>query len=99
MGDQADGMEYFSATGYKQTGAFVSSVALGNTASAGTLLLDLGASEYLGLLGTNKERYVGAFYNFVEPATSSKNTYQPSQRTAGNLENPEMWKIRSSNLT
>lgn len=62
--------------GYKQKGAFVSTAAVGDTTQAGTILLDLGTSEYLGLLGTNKERYVGAFYNFVEPATSSKNTYQ-----------------------
>jgi len=33
-------------------------------------------SEYLGLLDTEKEKYVGPYYNFVEPGTSSKNTYQ-----------------------
>ena len=37
---------------------------------------DIGKSEYLGLLDTEKEKYVGVYYNFVEPATSSKNTYQ-----------------------
>ena len=37
---------------------------------------DIGLSEYLGLLDTDKEKYVGPYYNFVEPATSSKNTYQ-----------------------
>ena len=41
-----------------------------------TVATDIGLSEYLGLLDTDKEKYVGTYYNFVEPATSSKNTYQ-----------------------
>jgi hypothetical protein len=41
-----------------------------------TITQDIGLSEYLGLLDTDKEKYVGPYYNFVEPATSSKNTYQ-----------------------
>jgi hypothetical protein len=40
------------------------------------LTQDIGKSEYLGLLDTEKEKYLGVYYNFVEPATSSKNTYQ-----------------------
>ena len=28
------------------------------------------------MLDTEKEKYVGPYYNFVEPGTSSKNTYQ-----------------------
>jgi len=32
--------------------------------------------EYLGMLDTSREKYVGAYYNFVEPGTTSKNTYQ-----------------------
>ena len=56
--------------GYRQKGAFTSS------SSGGTVNQDVGKSEYLGLLNTEKEKYVGPYYNFVEPATSSKNTYQ-----------------------
>ncbi len=32
--------------------------------------------EYLGMLDTGREKYVGSYYNFKEPATNSKNTYQ-----------------------
>ena len=56
--------------GFKQKGAFTSAT------SSGTVNQDLGKSEYLGLLDTNKEKYVGPYYNFVEPSTTSKNTYQ-----------------------
>ena len=41
-----------------------------------TVATDIGLSEYLGQLDTNKEKYLGPYYNFVEPGTSSKNTYQ-----------------------
>ena len=63
--------------GYKLKGAFTSAATIAATnGSAGAVTQDIGKSEYLGLLDTEKEKYVGAYYNFVEPATSSKNTYQ-----------------------
>ena len=62
--------------GYKLKGAFTSTATVADTTAAGTITQDIGKSEYLGLLDTEKEKYVGAYYNFVEPATSSKNTYQ-----------------------
>ena len=62
--------------GYKKKGAFTSSATIAATNTAGTVTQDIGLSEYLGLLNTDKEKYVGTYYNFVEPGTSSKNTYQ-----------------------
>ena len=62
--------------GYKLQGAFTSTATVADTTAAGAITQDIGKSEYLGLLDTEKEKYVGAYYNFVEPATSSKNTYQ-----------------------
>ena len=70
--------------GYKLKGAFTSTGAIsganldatGNAGGSRSITQDIGKSEYLGLLDTEKEKYVGPFYNFVEPATSSKNTYQ-----------------------
>ena len=62
--------------GYKLKGAFTSAASIAATQTAGAVTQDIGKSEYLGLLDTEKEKYVGAYYNFVEPATSSKNTYQ-----------------------
>ena len=63
--------------GYKLKGAFTSAATIAATnGSAGAVTQDIGKSEYLGLLDTEKEKYVGVYYNFVEPATSSKNTYQ-----------------------
>ena len=56
--------------GYKQQGAFTSAT------TGGTVDQDVGLSEYLGQMDTNKEKYVGRYYNFVEPDTTSKNTYQ-----------------------
>ena len=63
--------------GYRLKGAFTSAATIAATnGSAGAVTQDIGKSEYLGLLDTEKEKYVGVYYNFVEPATSSKNTYQ-----------------------
>lgn len=62
--------------GYKQKGAFTSAATIAATQTAGAVTQDIGLSEYLGLLDTDREKYVGTYYNFVEPATSSKNTYQ-----------------------
>ena len=78
--------------GYKQKGAFTSAASVAqpanvaqiaggtpvvlNATPAANITQDIGLSEYLGLLDTDKEKYVGTYYNFVEPATSSKNTYQ-----------------------
>ena len=56
--------------GYKQKGAFTSAL------TGGTVDQDVGLSEYLGQMDTDKEKYVGRYYNFVEPDTTSKNTYQ-----------------------
>ena len=57
--------------GYKYKGAFS---AISNDVSLSTL--DLGQSEYGGLLGTDREKYLGPYYNFSEPTSSNKNTYQ-----------------------
>ena len=59
-------------SGYKVSGAFVSE------ASGGAVTQDMGKPEYDigGILDTNKENYLGNYYNFVQPASSSKNTYQ-----------------------
>ena len=53
-----------------RTGAFTSAT------TGGTVNQDVGLSEYLGQMDTDKEKYVGRYYNFAEPSTTSKNTYQ-----------------------
>ena len=62
--------------GYKLKGAFTSDASIAATQTAGAVTQDIGLSEYNGQLDTNKEKYVGKYYNFVEPSSSSKNTYQ-----------------------
>ena len=51
----------------------------GNNAGGRSISQDIGKSEYLGMLDTEKEKYVGPYYNFVEPTTSSKNTVSTLQ--------------------
>ena len=62
--------------GYKTKGAFTSTATIADTVTGNAVTQDIGLSEYLGLLDTDREKYVGPYYNFVEPGTSSKNTYQ-----------------------
>jgi hypothetical protein len=58
--------------GHKVSGAFTSD------ATGGSVTQDIGISTYDigGVLDYNSEKYLGKFYNFVEPETNNKNLYQ-----------------------
>ena len=62
--------------GYKVAGAFVDT-----SAGAGTTTLDIGAPQYDvgGVLDTNKEKYVGRYFNFSQPVAFGGTTAWKAQ--------------------
>ena len=66
--------------GYKKAGAFTSSASIADTTTPSAIDQDIGKPDYDlgGSLDTNREKYLGKYYNFVEPssAAGTKMTYQ-----------------------
>lgn len=64
--------------GHKVGGAFTSTVNIPDVDAGGAVNQDIGKPTYDigGVLDYNSEKYLGKFYNFVEPDTNNKNLYQ-----------------------